>query len=174
MDDKHVNILIVGAGLSGIGAAYHLNKECPNKDYLILESRDQLGGTWDLFKYPGIRSDSDMCTMGFRFKPWQGEKLVADGGAILDYLHEIADENKIKEKIQYHSHVESVSWSSDIAQWSVNYRNKLDNSKSVLTCDFLYLCVGYYDYDQGYDPEFKGSDNFDGQIIHPQKWPEDL
>jgi cation diffusion facilitator CzcD-associated flavoprotein CzcO len=174
MDDKHVNILIVGAGLSGIGAAYHLNKECPNKDYLILESRDQLGGTWDLFKYPGIRSDSDMCTMGFRFKPWQGEKLVADGGAILDYLHEIADENKIKEKIQYHSHVESVSWSSDIAQWSVNYRNKLDNSKSVLTCDFLYLCVGYYDYDQGYDPEFKGSDNFDGQIIHPQKWPENL
>ena len=174
MDDKHVNILIVGAGLSGIGAAYHLNKECPNKDYLILESRDQLGGTWDLFKYPGIRSDSDMTTMGFRFKPWQGEKLVADGGAILDYLHEIADENKIKEKIQYHSHVESVSWSSDIAQWSVNYRNKLDNSKSVLTCDFLYLCVGYYDYDQGYDPEFKGSDNFDGQIIHPQKWPENL
>jgi cation diffusion facilitator CzcD-associated flavoprotein CzcO len=174
MDDKHVNILIVGAGLSGIGAAYHLNKECPNKDYLILESRDQLGGTWDLFKYPGIRSDSDMCTMGFRFKPWQGEKLVADGGAILDYLHEIADENKIKEKIQYHSHVDSVSWSSDIAQWSVNYRNKLDNSKSVLTCDFLYLCVGYYDYDQGYDPEFKGSDNFDGQIIHPQKWPENL
>jgi len=174
MDDKHVNILIVGAGLSGIGAAYHLNKECPNKDYLILESRDQLGGTWDLFKYPGIRSDSDMTTMGFRFKPWQGEKLVADGGAILDYLHEIADENKIKEKIQYHSHVDSVSWSSDIAQWSVNYRNKLDNSKSVLTCDFLYLCVGYYDYDQGYDPEFKGSDNFDGQIIHPQKWPENL
>jgi cation diffusion facilitator CzcD-associated flavoprotein CzcO len=174
MDDKHVNILIVGAGLSGIGAAYHLNKECPNKDYLILESRDQLGGTWDLFKYPGIRSDSDMCTMGFRFKPWEGEKLVADGGSILDYLHEIADENKIKEKIQYHSHVESVSWSSDIAQWSVIYKNKLDNSKSVLTCDFLYLCVGYYDYDQGYDPEFKGSDNFDGQIIHPQKWPEDL
>lgn len=174
MDDKHVNILIVGAGLSGIGAAYHLNKECPNKDYLILESRDQLGGTWDLFRYPGIRSDSDMTTMGFRFKPWKGEKLVAEGGAILDYLHEIADENKIKEKIQYHSHVESAAWSSDMAQWSINYRNKLDNSKSVLTCDFLYLCVGYYDYDQGYEPDFKGRDNFKGQIIHPQKWPNDL
>ena len=174
MDDKHVNILIVGAGLSGIGAAYHLKKECPNKEYLILESRDQLGGTWDLFRYPGIRSDSDMTTMGFRFKPWKGEKLVAEGGAILDYLHEIADENNIKDKIQYHSHVNSVSWSSEEARWTIEYKNKIKDLNEVITCDFLYFCVGYYDYDEAYEPEFKGRDNFKGQIIHPQNWPNDL
>ena len=174
MENKHVNVLIVGAGLSGIGAAYHLEKECPDKDYLILESRDQLGGTWDLFRYPGIRSDSDMCTMGFRFKPWKGEKLVAEGGLILDYLHEIADENNIKEKIQYHSHVNSVSWSSEEARWTISYKNKLDNSLNTMSCDFLYFCVGYYDYKKGYEPDFKGRDSFKGQIIHPQKWPHDL
>ena len=174
MDDKHVNILIIGAGLSGIGAAYHIEKDSPQKDYLILESRDQLGGTWDLFRYPGIRSDSDMTTMGFRFKPWKGEKLVAEGGAILDYLHEIADENSIKDKIQYHSHVNSVSWSSEEARWTVEYKNKIKDLNEVITCDFLYFCVGYYDYDDAYEPEFKGRDNFKGQIIHPQNWPNDL
>ena len=174
MDDKHVNILIIGAGLSGIGAAYHIEKDSPQKDYLILESRDQLGGTWDLFRYPGIRSDSDMTTMGFRFKPWKGEKLVAEGGAILDYLHEIADENSIKDKIQYHSHVNSVSWSSEEARWTIEYKNKIKDLNEVITCDFLYFCVGYYDYDDAYEPEFKGRDNFKGQIIHPQNWPNDL
>ena len=174
MDDKHVNILIIGAGLSGIGAAYHIEKDSPQKDYLILESRDQLGGTWDLFRYPGIRSDSDMTTMGFRFKPWKGEKLVAEGGAILDYLHEIADENNIKDKIQYHSHVNSVSWSSEEARWTIEYKNKIKDLNEVITCDFLYFCVGYYDYDDAYEPEFKGRDNFKGQIIHPQNWPNDL
>ena len=174
MDDKHTNILIIGAGLSGIGAAYHIEKDSPQKDYLILESRDQLGGTWDLFRYPGIRSDSDMTTMGFRFKPWKGEKLVAEGGAILDYLHEIADENNIKDKIQYHSHVNSVSWSSEEARWTIEYKNKIKDLNEVITCDFLYFCVGYYDYDDAYEPEFKGRDNFKGQIIHPQNWPNDL
>ena len=174
MEHKHVNILIVGAGLSGIGAAYHIEKDSPQKDYLILESRDQLGGTWDLFRYPGIRSDSDMTTMGFRFKPWKGEKLVAEGGAILDYLHEIADENSIKDKIQYHSHVNSVSWSSEEARWTVEYKNKIKDLNEVITCDFLYFCVGYYDYDDAYEPEFKGRDSFKGQIIHPQNWPNDL
>jgi len=174
MDDKHTNILIIGAGLSGIGAAYHIEKDSPQKDYLILESRDQLGGTWDLFRYPGIRSDSDMTTMGFRFKPWKGEKLVAEGGAILDYLHEIADENNIKDKIQYHSHVNSVSWSSEEARWTIEYKNKIKDLNEVITCDFLYFCVGYYDYDEAYEPEFKGRDNFKGQIIHPQNWPNDL
>ena len=174
MDDKHINILIIGAGLSGIGAAYHIEKDSPQKDYLILESRDQLGGTWDLFRYPGIRSDSDMTTMGFRFKPWKGEKLVAEGGAILDYLHEIADENNIKDKIQYHSHVNSVSWSSEEARWTIEYKNKIKDLNEVITCDFLYFCVGYYDYDEAYEPEFKGRDNFKGQIIHPQNWPNDL
>ena len=174
MDDKHTNILIIGAGLSGIGAAYHIEKDSPQKDYLILESRDQLGGTWDLFRYPGIRSDSDMTTMGFRFKPWKGEKLVAEGGAILNYLHEIADENNIKDKIQYHSHVNSVSWSSEEARWTIEYKNKIKDLNEVITCDFLYFCVGYYDYDEAYEPEFKGRDNFKGQIIHPQNWPNDL
>ena len=174
MEHEHVNILIVGAGLSGIGAAYHIQRETPQKDYLILESRDRLGGTWDLFKYPGIRSDSDMTTMGFRFKPWKEEKLVAEGGAILNYLDEIAEENNIKENIRYHSQVNSVSWSSDQAQWTVHYKNKLDDSDKTVTCDFLYFCVGYYDYDQPYEPEFEGRENFKGQIIHPQKWPEDL
>ena len=174
MEQNHVNILIIGAGLSGIGAAYHIEKESPQKTYRILESRDQLGGTWDLFRYPGIRSDSDMTTMGFRFKPWKGEKLVAEGGAILEYLNEIADENSINEKIQYHSHVHSVSWSSDESRWTVTYKNKRDDTDEIITCDFLYFCVGYYDYDKAYQPSFKGRENFKGQIVHPQKWPDDL
>ncbi|WP_158895030.1 flavin-containing monooxygenase [Amycolatopsis anabasis] len=171
---EHVDVLIVGAGLSGIGAACHLRAECPGKSFAILEARDAIGGTWDLFRYPGIRSDSDMFTLGYSFKPWTDAKSIADGESIREYVRECAREHGVDEKIRYHHRVVRSEWSSDRARWTVE-AERADTGETVrMTCDFLYVCSGYYRYDQGFAPEFPGADRFTGRIVHPQHWPEDL
>ena len=174
MTQNHFNVIVVGAGISGIGAGYYLQKKCPNKSFVILEGRDNIGGTWDLFRYPGIRSDSDMNTMGFRFKPWMGVKSIADGPSILSYLHETVKENDLNKKIHFNQWVNEASWSSEDAQWTVQAENKKTQEHQDFTCDFLFLCGGYYNYEEGYTPHFAGRENFLGQIIHPQKWPKNL
>jgi len=174
MTQNHFNVIVVGAGISGIGAGYYLQKKCPNKSFVILEGRDNIGGTWDLFRYPGIRSDSDMNTMGFRFKPWMGVKSIADGPSILSYLHETVKENDLNKKIHFNQWVNEASWSSEDAQWTVQAKNKKTQKLQDFTCDFLFLCGGYYNYEEGYTPHFAGRENFLGQIIHPQKWPKNL
>lgn len=170
----HVDVLIVGAGLSGIGAACHLQRECPSKSVAILEGRATIGGTWDLFRYPGIRSDSDMYTLGYQFKPWTNAKAIADGPSILSYIKETAKEFKIEEKIRFNQKVVSASWSSETANWTVMSRHSETGESSNITCNFLMLCSGYYSYDSGFAPDFPGAEQFQGQIIHPQKWPENL
>ncbi len=174
MTQNHFNVIVVGAGISGIGAGYYLQKKCPNKSFVILEGRDNIGGTWDLFRYPGIRSDSDMNTMGFRFKPWMGVKSIADGPSILSYLHETVKENDLNKKIHFNQWVNEASWSSRDSQWTVQVENKKTQERQDFTCDFLFLCGGYYNYEEGYTPHFAGRENFLGQIIHPQKWPKNL
>lgn len=174
MTQNHFNVIVVGAGISGIGAGYYLQKKCPNKSFVILEGRDNIGGTWDLFRYPGIRSDSDMNTMGFRFKPWMGVKSIADGPSILSYLEETVKENDLNKKIHFNQWVNEASWSSEDAQWTVQAENKKTQELQDFTCDFLFLCGGYYNYEEGYTPHFAGRENFLGQIIHPQKWPKNL
>ncbi len=169
---EHVDVLIVGAGLSGIGAACQLSMACPNKSFAILEGRDAIGGTWDLFRYPGVRSDSDMYTLGYRFRPWRDAKAIADGPAILDYIRDTASEFGVDKKIRYGNRVTHASWSSDDARWTVDV--KTDDGVTQLTCNFLYLCTGYYDYESGYTPEWSDTEKFKGRIIHPQKWPENL
>ena len=171
---NHIDVVVVGAGISGIGAAYNLKTRCPQKSFTILEGRANIGGTWDLFKYPGIRSDSDMHTMGFKFKPWNSPKTIADGPAILSYLEETIEENDLRKKIQFNKKVIDASWSSIEALWTLEVEDQSDKTIEKTTCNILYLCGGYYNYDKGYTPEFKGVENFKGQIIHPQKWPEDL
>jgi len=166
---EHVDVIIVGAGLSGIGGACHLKRECPQKTFVILEGRNAMGGTWDLFRYPGVRSDSDMYTLGYRFRPWRDNKAMADGPSILNYIRDTAAEYNLQKTIRYNHRVRRVSWSSDQARWTVETE---DNAK--LTCNFIYLCTGYYDYDNGYTPEWPGIDQFRGSVVHPQKWPEDL
>jgi monooxygenase len=170
---EHFDVIIVGAGLSGIGAAYHLQKECPKKTYVILEGRNALGGTWDLFRYPGARSDSDMYTLGYRFRPWREAKAIADGPSILQYLRETAAEYGIDRKIRYGHRAKVASWSSTEALWTVEIARS-DETTVRLTCNFLYMCSGYYDYAEGYMPGWPGMDRFAGQIVHPQKWPEAL
>lgn len=172
MDTKNVDVLIIGAGLSGIGAAYHLQQNCPSKSYLILEGRESLGGTWDLFRYPGIRSDSDMYTLGYSFKPWEASKDIADGATILNYLQEAAVENGIDKQIRYGHFVKRASWSSEENRWTVDAVIKGSGEQVVLTCNMLLLCAGYYSYKGGYTPKFKGRERFEGDIIHPQAWPE--
>ena len=169
-----VDVLIVGAGLSGIGAACHLQRECPNKSVAILEGRATIGGTWDLFRYPGIRSDSDMYTLGYQFKPWTNAKAIADGPSILSYIKETAKEFKIEEKIRFHQKVVSASWSSETANWTVECKHSETSEVSIIVCNFLMVCSGYYSYENGYAPDFPGAEQFQGQIIHPQKWPENL
>jgi len=173
LEPTHLDVLIVGAGLSGIGAAYHLQTECPNKSFALLEARDTLGGTWDLFRYPGIRSDSDMYTLGYSFRPWTNPKAIADGPSILAYVRETAEMYGIDKKIRYQSRVERAEWSTKDARWTVTVR-KGDGATERLTCGFLFMCAGYYDYDEGYTPEFKGRERFRGQIVHPQKWTSDI
>ena len=171
---SNYDVVVVGAGISGIGAAYNLQKTCPTKSFTILEARDNIGGSWDLFKYPGIRSDSDMHTMGFRFKPWTDPKTIADGPSILKYLDEAVKENDLEEKIKFMKKVVSAKWSSTNANWTLTVRNTNNSLEETVTCKILYLCGGYYNYDNGYLPEFKGYEDFEGEIIHPQHWPEDL
>jgi len=163
------DVLIVGAGISGIGMAVHLQEKCPGKRYAILERRENLGGTWDLFQYPGIRSDSDMHTLGFEFEPWKHEKSIADGPAILEYLNRIVDERGIRRNIRFGSKVESADFDSATARWTLT----LDGG-SRITGKFLYLGSGYYDYDEPYDAQFVGREDFAGEIIHPQFWPKDF
>jgi monooxygenase len=169
---EHLDVLIVGAGISGISAAWHLQKRCPTKSYAVLESRANLGGTWDLFKYPGIRSDSDMFSLGFRFRPWTSEKAIADGPSILSYLEDTAAEFGIDKHIRYRHKVIAADWSDAENQWTV--RVDRDGEEVDTTCSFLFACSGYYNYDQGYSPQFPGSEDFGGPILHPQHWPEDL
>jgi cation diffusion facilitator CzcD-associated flavoprotein CzcO len=172
--ESHVDVLIVGAGISGIGAAYHLQDKCPDKTYAILERRQNLGGTWDLFRYPGIRSDSDMYTFGYSFRPWKQPEVVASGDAILSYLQEITEAYGIDERIRYGLHVLRASWSSRDARWTV-YARREDTGEDVrVTCSFLFMCAGYYDYDEGHAPDFEGAERFGGQIVHPQKWTDDV
>ena len=171
---NHFDVVIVGAGLSGIGAAYHLQHKCPGKTFAILEGREVVGGTWDLFRYPGIRSDSDMHTLGYNFKPWIDVKAIADGPAILKYVNETADENDIRKTIRFKHLVKSAAWSSNTATWTVQAELADTGDIIEFSCNFLYMCGGYYNYDEGYTPEFKGADTFKGTTLHPQFWPEDL
>ena len=170
---EHTDVVFIGAGLSGIGAAAHLSMKCPEKKYVVLESRDALGGTWDLFRYPGIRSDSDMYTFGYSFKPWIGDKTLADGPSIRAYVTETAHEYGVTEKIRYGQRVVRASWSSDAARWTLDIEKK-DGTATQLTCSFIYSCTGYYDYAGGYLPEFADAERFRGTIVHPQLWPEGL
>jgi monooxygenase len=169
---EHFDVLIVGAGLSGIAAGYHLQAKCPAKSYVILESRDAIGGTWDLFRYPGIRSDSDMYTLGYNFKPWREAKAIADGPSILNYVRETAQENGIDRNIRFHHRVMRAEWSSHDAHWTIEAERGTETVR--FSCGFLFMCSGYYDYAGGYTPEFAGTENFAGEVVHPQHWPEDL
>jgi monooxygenase len=171
---QHFDVLIVGAGISGIGAGYHLQARCPKKSYAILEGRRDMGGTWDLFRYPGIRSDSDMFTLGYSFRPWTAAKAIADGPAILAYLRETAHEFGIDRHIRFNHRVKTASWSSEESLWTVDAEIGDDKQPVRYTCNFLYLCSGYYDYKSGYTPVFEGSEDFQGKLIHPQHWPQDL
>jgi monooxygenase len=171
---EHVDVLVVGAGLSGIGAACHLRQKCPEKSFVILEGRGAMGGTWDLFRYPGVRSDSDMYTLGYRFRPWSDAKAIADGSAILNYIRETAAEFGVDRMIRYGHRVSRANWSSEHAAWTVEAETGPDKSPVQFTCNFLYLCTGYYDYEGGYTPEWPGVERFGGSLVHPQKWPEDL
>ncbi|MGB0114874.1 MAG: NAD(P)/FAD-dependent oxidoreductase [Ilumatobacteraceae bacterium] len=173
MTIEHVDVLIVGAGISGIGAAYHLQDKCPNRTYAILEGRADIGGTWDLFRYPGIRSDSDMHTLGFNFKPWNADKAIADGPSIMAYLRETVSDYGIDRHIRFGNQVRHAAWSSDDATWTVQ-ADLADGGTATYTCNFLSMCSGYYSYKGGYTPEFPGRERFTGQIVHPQKWPDDL
>ncbi len=174
---EHFDIVIVGAGLSGIGAGFHLQQKCPGKSYVILEGRDCIGGTWDLFRYPGVRSDSDMFTLGYSFKPWTEPKAIADGPRILNYVRETAAENGIDKHIRYHHRVKRASWSTPDARWTVEAERiagERANETVRFTCNFLFMCSGYYSYESGYSPEFPGAKNFTGRIVHPQKWSDDI
>lgn len=168
----HNDVIVVGAGISGIAAAYNLQKSCPNKSFAILEGRSALGGTWDLFKYPGIRSDSDMHTLGFRFKPWIHKKSIADASSILEYLNETVDEYGIRDKIVFNQKVTSANWLSEKSLWELSVVD--EDQKISMTCNFLFLCGGYYSYDKPYMPKFPEQDRFEGQVIHPQFWDESM
>jgi monooxygenase len=174
MSPDHVDVLIVGAGLSGIGAGHHLQTHCPSKTYAILEARADIGGTWDLFRYPGIRSDSDMYTLGYRFKPWEDAKAIADGPSILRYVKETARENGIDSKIRLNHRVERAEWSSDEARWTVTSRRTDTDETVTITASFLFMCSGYYHYSEPYTPEFEGIDRFGGEVVHPQHWTDEI
>jgi monooxygenase len=171
---EHVDVLIVGAGLSGVGAAVHLQTECPGKSYLIVEARERMGGTWDLFRYPGIRSDSDMYTLGYDFRPWKEAKAIADGPAILAYVKDTARDYGVDQRIRLQHKVVGASWSSQTARWTVAIERGPTKERIHISCGFLFMCSGYYSYAQGHDPEFAGRADFKGPIIHPQFWPETL
>jgi monooxygenase len=173
-DGEHLDVLVVGAGLSGIGAGWYLQDKCPWASYAIFEARDAIGGTWDLFRYPGIRSDSDMYTLGYSFNPWSGEKTIADGASILQYIRDTASKYGIDEKIRFGHRIVSADWSTPEGRWHVLAERTDTGERVALTCGFIFSCSGYYRYDKGYEPEFAGLDDYLGQIVRPQFWPEDL
>lgn len=172
--ETYIDIAVIGAGISGISAASHLKKKCPNKSFKIFEKRSAIGGTWDLFKYPGIRSDSDMFTLGFSFKPWKERKAIADGPSIMNYLKETVSEHELEENINYNQSLIKAEWSTEKAIWKITLFNSITNKEEIISCKFLFMCSGYYSYDKGYTPEFKGIENFNGSIVHPQKWSEEV
>ena len=174
LENKIYDTIVVGAGISGVSAAYHLKKYSPKADFLVLEGRDNVGGTWDLFKYPGIRADTDMHTMGFSFKPWNSKKFIADGPSIMGYLNETIEENSLKNIIKFNMHIESASWNSEDSLWELNVKNKKLNKLEVIRTKFIQMCAGYYSYESGHKPFFKGSEDFTGQIIHPQEWDSSI
>jgi monooxygenase len=174
MTGENFDVLVVGAGISGIGAGYHLQTSCPGRTYAILEGRDDIGGTWDLFRYPGIRSDSDMYTLGYSFKPWTNPRAIADGWSILEYLRETATEHGIDRHIRFRHRVRRASWSSKDARWTVEVERGERRDIVHFTCNFLFMCSGYYDYAEGYTPAFPGIERFAGRIVHPQKWTDDI
>ena len=172
MDAEAFDVIIIGAGLSGIGTAVRLQRDCPDRDFILLERRDAIGGTWDLFRYPGIRSDSDMHTLGYDFKPWEAEKSIADGPSILSYVNETADEHRIRDRIRFGQKLVAADWCRERGQWQLT----VDTPEGArrYRCGFLLMCAGYYSYDQGYEPEFEGKAAFKGEWVHPQFWPESL
>ena len=174
MDPLHFDVLVVGAGLSGIGAAVHLKMLCPERSFAILEARERLGGTWDLFRYPGIRSDSDMYTLGYRFKPWEQPQAIADGSSILKYVQDTAREHDVERHIRYGLQVKRASWSTADAAWTVEAERGGSGELQRFSCSFLFMCSGYYRYDAGHLPQFDGREDFRGRIVHPQFWPEGL
>jgi len=171
---NHFDVIIVGAGISGIGAAVHLKSKCPNKSYAILEGRDAIGGTWDLFRYPGIRSDSDMHTLGYEFKPWKEAKAIADGPSIRRYVNETAREHGVVEHIRFNHLLRSAAWDSHDARWTLTVERADTGERVRYSCGFLFMCGGYYSYEKGHRPEFPGEERFAGTILHPQFWPDDL
>ena len=171
---EHFDVVIVGAGVSGIGAACHMRAKCPDRTFVILESRDAIGGTWDLFRYPGIRSDSDMHTFGYNFKPWLSTRSIADGTSIRAYVCEAATEHDVNSRIRFQHEVTEASWSSRDARWTVSARRLDADSRAQFTCNFLFMCSGYYNYEKGHQPEFPGIEQFAGTVLHPQAWPADL
>ncbi|MFN9808003.1 MAG: flavin-containing monooxygenase [Deltaproteobacteria bacterium] len=171
---EHFDVVIVGGGRSGVGAARHLQVRCPSKRFVILEARTSIGGTWDLFRYPGIRSDSDMFTLGYSFKPWTSPKAIADGASIREYIHDAVREGGLEPHIRLEHRVVSASWSSREARWTLVIERGPDKKRETLTCGFLYSCTGYYRYDAGYTPEIAGRERFGGTVVHPQRWREDL
>jgi len=170
----YIDVVIIGAGLSGIGAAHHLQEHCPGKRYVILEGRVAMGGTWDLFRFPGIRSDSDMHTLGYEFKPWLAAKAIADGASILQYIRETATEGGIEQHIRYQHLVRKADWSEADANWTIEIERTDTGQNTRIRCGFILMCGGYYSYEAGYTPEFKGRERFRGDIVHPQEWPEEL
>ncbi len=174
MTVEHFDVVVVGAGISGIGAGYHLQTMSPNRSYVILEGRDDIGGTWDLFRYPGVRSDSDMHTLGYSFKPWTAEKSIADGPSILQYLRDTVREFGIGRHIRFGHQIARAEWSTENSQWTVNGQRRDTGEAVTFTCGYLFMCSGYYSYKGGYTPEFAGVDHFNGEIVHPQAWPENL
>ncbi len=171
---EHLDVLIVGAGLSGIGAGHYLQTQCPWASWAIFEARESIGGTWDLFRYPGVRSDSDMFTLGYAFRPWDGDKAIADGDSILRYIKDTAAQAGVDGRIRFRHRVVQAAWSSDEARWHITAQRTDTGELVEVTCGFIFCCTGYYRYDQGYLPDFAGLDRFQGTIVHPQAWPGDL
>ncbi|SDW96029.1 flavin-containing monooxygenase [Marinobacter mobilis] len=174
MTTQHFDLIIIGAGLSGIGSACRIAQEYPDKSLAIIERREKMGGTWDLFRYPGIRSDSDMASFGYNFKPWHSDKVLAKGGDIRDYVAETAREFNLQDKVHFGLHITSADWSSEDQRWTVTATHEKSGEPRQFTCSFMLNCAGYYNFDQGYRPTFKGEENFRGDIVHPQFWPESL